>query len=71
MMKIIAKSIYKEFDIMKNQFYHENLSRQVQIAGQMRGGIGEMSWKRTLMRAVYTKSCPSRHAGSSRASSPH
>ena len=23
---------------MKNQFYHENLSRQVQIAGQMRGG---------------------------------
>lgn len=23
---------------MKNQFYHENLSRQVQIVGQMRGG---------------------------------
>ena len=38
MMKIIAKSICKEFDIMKNQFYHENLSRQVQIVGQMRGG---------------------------------
>ena len=37
-MKIIAKSICKEFDIMKNQFYHENLSRQVQIVGQMRGG---------------------------------
>ena len=37
-MKIIEKSICKEFDIMKNQFYHENLSRQVQIAGQMSGG---------------------------------
>ena len=44
MMKIIKKSICKEFDIMKNQFYHENLSRQVQIAGQMSGGgIGEIS----------------------------
>ena len=42
-MKIIEKSICKEFDLMKNQFHHENLSRQVQIVGQMRGGIGEIS----------------------------
>ena len=38
MMKIIAKSICKEFDLMKNQFHHENLSRKVQMSGQMRGG---------------------------------
>lgn len=36
-MKIIEKSICKEFDLMKNQFHHENLSRQVQMEGQMKG----------------------------------
>lgn len=37
MMKIIEKSICKEFDLMKNQFHHENLSRQIQMEGQMKG----------------------------------
>ena len=40
MMKIIEKSFCKEFDLMKNQFHQENLSGQVQMEGQMKGGVG-------------------------------
>ena len=71
MMKIIEKSICKEFDLMKNQFPHENLSRQVQMEGQMKGGVSRTSRYRMLMRAVYTKGCPSRHGRLFRVSSPH